>query len=198
MIRTSAQSASQTQLPAPRDRHRRRRRGEAPVDRKTRGAQRFRRPRRRPRRGSAGRDHGGRLQLPECIRRRRRPGTDRRRRLGRDHPCAVLLPERLRRSPRWRAELAIPAGPRRQRGPRRSRVTWRRSGSLPVGRSRVRGSPTPPSSSRSARPDWSNQWASAGQRRPPRRSGERRLRHRADAARIRRTVRVGSQPGFGG
>ena len=49
-----------------------------------------------------------------------------------------------------------------------------------------------------SRPDGSNQWASAGQRRPPRRSGERRLRHRADAARIRRTVRVGSQPGFGG
>ena len=49
-----------------------------------------------------------------------------------------------------------------------------------------------------ARPDGSHQWASAGQRRPPRRGGERGLRHRADAARIRRTVRVGSQPGFGG
>ena len=96
--------------------------------------------RRRSPRG-ARRRRAGRLSASITAMRRRssRPQPDRRRRDRRGDERAVRLLSRLRRSSDRRADVAIPAGPGRQRGARRPGVARRRPGAVPARRDRVGG-----------------------------------------------------------
>ena len=145
--RVAGRQHRRAELPAPRDRRGDGRGRQAHLDRE------------------AGRPHRGRRRGPSPTR-SRRPASRARsasttatrpavaaaremiaaRRARHDHARPVPAVQRLRRAPRGRAELALRAGARRQRGARRPGLARRRPGPVPARRHRHRWSPTPRSS----------------------------------------------------